>query len=271
MKKFLKYGEYYGIAKKKTEFNELKLTETSYKAKSDLPNHSHENAYLCFVIRGNYVEKYSGNEIECSSGEIIAHPAGHTHSDKFYGNESVCFNIEFKDSWFDKLGLQRRFNDVKKINDLKVKSMAILLYKEFLNSYKLSNLSMEDLILELYADTIREFAAVSEKDNLKIKKAEEFLIEHLNQNPSLTIIASYLDIHPVYLARLFKSGKGITIGEYLRKIKVEKACSMLAHTANSLPQIALDCGFFDQGHFTKVFKNYTNVTPLEYRRIFCNS
>lgn len=57
---------------------------------------------------------------------------------------------------------------------------------------------------------------------------------------------------------------GCTLVDYMRKIKVDKALYYLNHTSKTLTEVAYECGFADQSHFTRVFKTYTGCTPKEF-------
>jgi AraC-like DNA-binding protein len=56
------------------------------------------------------------------------------------------------------------------------------------------------------------------------------------------------------------------LGEYIRKLKIEKSLIFL-HKNDSLSEIAFDCGFADQSHFIRCFKENIGITPLKYRKI----
>ena len=54
--------------------------------------------------------------------------------------------------------------------------------------------------------------------------------------------------------------------EYVRRIRMERAQSLLAASDAAVGQIALSCGFEDAAHFSRAFKTYSGSTPLEFRR-----
>jgi AraC-like DNA-binding protein len=58
---------------------------------------------------------------------------------------------------------------------------------------------------------------------------------------------------------------GTTAGAYLRGIHVQRAADALAHPSAPLAQIALEAGFADQSHFTRVFRTASGVTPQRWR------
>ena len=57
------------------------------------------------------------------------------------------------------------------------------------------------------------------------------------------------------------------LAEYMRKLKTEKALSMIRFPENSLTSIAYACGFFDQSHFTRIFKQLNGILPSKYKNL----
>ena len=99
------------------------------------------------------------------------------------------------------------------------------------------------------------------------KKINEILYNSDPEKITLDYLSTELNIHPVHISRDFSKHFNCSLGCYLRKIKVEKALSLLSNKDLSLTSIAFDCGFADQSHFLRCFKNITGFKPSEYRKI----
>jgi len=82
----------------------------------------------------------------------------------------------------------------------------------------------------------------------------------------LAELAAIAGVHPVYLARAFRSHYGRSINRYLLGLRLEFARELLAGAELSLSDIAAETGFCDQGHFSKNFKRLYGVSPGEYRK-----
>jgi len=82
----------------------------------------------------------------------------------------------------------------------------------------------------------------------------------------LSDLAAIAGVHPVYLARAFRSYYGRSINKYLLGLRLEFARKLLAGGEMSLSDIAAETGFCDQGHFSKNFKRFYGVSPGEYRK-----
>jgi AraC family transcriptional regulator len=72
-------------------------------------------------------------------------------------------------------------------------------------------------------------------------------------------------VDPAHLARTFRAHYRCSIGDFVRRLRVERASCELTDTDTPMADIALGLGFFDQSHFSRVFKDQTGLTPTEFR------
>ena len=79
-------------------------------------------------------------------------------------------------------------------------------------------------------------------------------------------LASLCHCNESYLSRIFKKQTGININIYINKVRIEYAKEMLTHTAKPISLIALDIGFNDPNHFSRIFAQLIGNSPNEYRR-----
>lgn len=93
-------------------------------------------------------------------------------------------------------------------------------------------------------------------------------IEKHYQEESLSVaeIAEALHLSPAYLNVLFKQEMKMTLKQYLSCYRLEKAKRMLEQGYDKITEIAEKCGYASANYFAKVFKEATDVTPMEYRR-----
>ncbi len=97
----------------------------------------------------------------------------------------------------------------------------------------------------------------------------ELIQDHLDTNLSLrlTEVADTVQVNPSYLSREFaRYFDNLSFGEYIRKLRIDKAVQLLDSTAYSLGEIAYLTGFSDQSHFTRIFKQHTGLSPSKYRK-----
>ena len=83
----------------------------------------------------------------------------------------------------------------------------------------------------------------------------------------LADLAAEANVDPAHLGRVFRRHYGVSIGTYLRRLRLDWAAATLADTDSPVARIASEQGFSDQSHFTRAFKRHTGVTPARYRRL----
>jgi AraC family transcriptional regulator len=96
--------------------------------------------------------------------------------------------------------------------------------------------------------------------------AKEALAADLGEAPSLARAAGACGLSVARLARAFRATTGMPPYRWLRSVRVERAKALLLDPSLALAQIAYDCGFADQSHFTRVFTAAIGVTPGAWRR-----
>ena len=99
-----------------------------------------------------------------------------------------------------------------------------------------------------------------------LKKADRYIQQNFTRKLSLEEIASASGLSAPYFSTIFKDEMGENLSSYLNRLRVEKACRLLAETNLNLCKIAGFCGFEDQGWFSKIFKVFTGKNPKEFRQ-----
>lgn len=99
----------------------------------------------------------------------------------------------------------------------------------------------------------------------QIVRALDYIICHLHQRIFIKEISEYLKISPAYLSRLFKKETGLSFREYVNKLKIEEAASLLLYTQFSDVEISSLLAFSSQSYFIKIFKKFMGVTPKKYK------
>jgi two-component system response regulator YesN len=88
---------------------------------------------------------------------------------------------------------------------------------------------------------------------------------HLERQISLADMASVTRLSPSHLSHLFKTQTGLSPGDYLRRLKMEKASQLLATTLLSIKEIMAIVGYNNRSNFLRHFRRYYDVAPSEYR------
>ena len=104
--------------------------------------------------------------------------------------------------------------------------------------------------------------------NKRIGLLHDYLMNHYREDIDLQQLAELVSMAEGSLCRFFKMNAGISVFEYLNRIKVEFACKLLMDPEMGIVDVCLDSGFNNLSHFNKQFRRYTGVTPSEYRKRF---
>ena len=101
---------------------------------------------------------------------------------------------------------------------------------------------------------------------IKLEQAIEYINTHLGENLSLLAIAAELEMSQYYFCRLFKQSTELTPHQYLIQQRVERAKQLLTQPQLTVAHIASECGFANQSHLAKQFRQHTGLTPKQFRK-----
>lgn len=239
----------------------LVLTETLYPPGLSLARHSHDSAYLTLVVDGVYREGLARATDVCRPRSMRWLPAGEAHTDQ-YPRGARCLHVNVAPGLAHDVQSQVGPGE---LGGARVRWIGTRLYGEFRQADDVATLAIEGLILELLAECVRVQRKGADALPAWLKMAHDILGDEFARKWSLTELASAVGVHPVHLCRGFRTHYGMTMGDFVRRRRVERACILLADPARPLAQVALECGFADQSHFSAVFKRFTGATPAEFR------
>lgn len=112
-------------------------------------------------------------------------------------------------------------------------------------------------------DTLNRTGPLSVNDI--VQRVKGILRERYGADLNLGSLADEFDINPSYLSKKFKDETGINFVDYLARVRIEQAQSLLRHTELSIANISGQVGFNDPKYFSKVFLALTGFKPSEYR------
>ena len=143
-------------------------------------------------------------------------------------------------------------------------SWATHLYKQ----NHLQNSPFENLLHEVYNKFLIEKKS-SKKTPSWVKDLKEIIQDQIDAQFTFDLkkISNDLELNPSYLSREFsKYFEDLNFGEYVRKLRIEKAINLIQNSTYTLTEIAYMTGFSDQSHFTRIFKLHTGKNPSSYRK-----
>jgi AraC family transcriptional regulator len=246
---------------------ELMLGEIVYPSAYERASHTHQRACFHFIFQGGYVEQQGTRTQECKTSTLVFQPRGYEHAYRASKAISRAFTIEFEDAWLARLNDHGMTLDSPGNFDGGMAAWLLArLYNEFCVMETGSSLVIEALALELAVEVARRKETTSgTRPPLWLKQAIDLLHARFAEPLSLQTIAQSVGVHPVHLARVFREHHRCTVGEYIRRLRIEFACQQLVFSRASLLEIALAAGFSDQSQFSHTFKRATGLTPGKFR------
>jgi AraC family transcriptional regulator len=255
-------GSYFGRAAECRDANGLHVSEHEYAPHLVVPIHAHERAYVCLVVEGGYVERLGRRTRECPAATVLVHPAGEEHGETFAPRGGRILHVELPPRIVDTVGgaLQEA-----RLAGAPATQLARRIRSELHDWDSASPLVVEGLTLQLLAHVGR-VAQPRPQEPLWLDRVLELLRARFRERLTLDEIAREADVDPAHLARAFRAHRHCTIGEHLRGLRVEHCCHALAATDAPIAEIAIEAGFADQAHMTRVFRRHVGMTPARYRR-----
>jgi AraC-like DNA-binding protein len=204
-----------------------------------------------------FVEKYQ-----------ITDPAIHIMAKIVRGADTDRHEIASQSSglWAISAGLAHNFRD-----DHELLEKGMLLYDALYSwakhhyNEKHTQQPVEHLFIEVFEKFLKQQR--SKRVPSWAKELKEIIQDQIDTNITLKDLSRNLDVNPAYLSREFsKYFNDLSFGEYIRKLRIEKAIEYLNSTNYSLTKIAYLTGFSDQSHFTRIFKKHLGQSPSAYKK-----
>lgn len=272
--KQLHVGEYYGSVMRRRQLNGVVMSEVKHPQPRALPQHSHEFGFFSFFLSGDYEEWYGRQTVTHKPMTLMWHPSALQHQDAVGHRGCHFFNTEVSAEWLERL---RDYASIVSspfvLPQAEASWLMMRLYREFSaapNGVDLdegSELAMEGLLLELLATLARRQGPVERRKPLWLRRVETRLRDEFTGKVAMSDLAAEAGVHPVHLATIFRRFHQTTVNEFVQKLRVEAACERLLQPAASLSEIALELGFADQSHFSRIFRRQIGMSPRDWRAI----
>lgn len=102
--------------------------------------------------------------------------------------------------------------------------------------------------------------------NIHVDRAVQLFERHVAEPITVAAVARKLEISQAHLTRLFDRRFGISPLQYYRRLRMEVAASRLINSTASVKEIAWELGYSSPFHFSRSFKRFAEMSPVEYRR-----
>jgi AraC family transcriptional regulator len=245
----------------------FRLSERLYRPCTESPLHSHTKSYIIITVKGQYHSTFGTRAEVFKPWTVSLHHEGAPHTSRYAVNGAKVLYIEVSSEHVQRLiGPAASHMQVVSVQGGLPEWTARQLYREFDTPDELSPVMLDSLTFQLFAQLGRRLKELPRNLPTWLGRADEIIRERFTDPVGLEVIAQAVQVHPAHLAREYRRHYKCTVGEQMRRLRIEYACEQLSTTNHPLADIALAAGFSDQSHFAVGFKQQIGTSPSQYRR-----
>jgi AraC family transcriptional regulator len=245
--------------------------QSRYQAGALRQRHYHDSAWVVFTFTGSFALTMRSGESLLTPRSLLYVPAGEAHSNVFGSQGADVFVTAIDPAWIGhRLEIASAEAEKPRIASAGLLTgLAQKIYREFRSPDTLSDLIVEGTFLELLGRWFRQDFYKDRGAPFWLRQVKGLLHDSFREPVSLDQVARAAGVHPSHVAREFRRAYGVTIGEYVRKLRVEFVAERLVRPGKdpaSLTDLALDAGFSSHAHMAAVFNRVIGMPPGQYRK-----
>ena len=237
------------------------------------PGEAHTPLELTYVDKGTLHSVADGKDILLEQGGLVIYGPGQWHmqyADVDMSPSFITITFDLADEHPQELVnrkftipqsavpvLQRMLRELDRMDSFSADMVICLL---------------QQLLLELLREQIapagtklRTTNAVNSENEI-IRRAQQFISEHVREKLTVPLVARHVDVSPSYLTALFRKNLQISPGEYVRRIKLQESKQMIREDNMNFTEIAAALQYSTVHHFSRQFKDKFGITPTEYAK-----
>lgn len=231
--------------------------------------HTHPRALFGVMLDGAFRTSILRREVDYDAASAWTEPAEERHANVASEDGARVLIIQPAPGASGMATLHRElFDDVVHHRSADLRADATRIESECAVCDDLSPLVLEGLGLALLARAARLFrrSRHHESHPAWLEQAREYLHAHCLERVQLGALARAVGVHPSRLAHEFRARLQVSPGEYLRALRLSWAADQLRKQEPTIAEVAARAGFYDQSHFSRMFRRQFGVAPAAWRR-----
>ncbi|MBV8518932.1 MAG: helix-turn-helix transcriptional regulator [Acidobacteria bacterium] len=225
----------------------MPFLESTWRAGERLVPHAHASAHLVVVLEGAFDETCGRRTRNCDAATVILRAAEETHADRFLApTRYVALEVDTPPP-STRLGTT---------------ALVPRLARELRRNDSVSQALAHGVLLQILGELLHPDGAAHDA---RVREARALLASRFDEPLRISDIAAAVELHPATLTRAFRAAYGCNPIEFLLATRVQRARRAILR-GESLADVALACGFYDQSHLSNAFRRCTGMTPRAYRR-----
>lgn len=233
--------------------------------------HTHSGFNLGLVDSGYSCFEYAGKQQRIGPACVVLIPPGVVHSCNPEADSLWSYRmIHLEESGLARI-LDEALTDLASLPTLLIDPADYALVSQLADGLCCDGdpLQKEDLLTQTLEQLLQRHAqnwqVARPMPAHWVVRVQDFLAAHFDESLNLDMVAAEAGISLYHLIRTFKAAAGLTPHAWLLDLRINHARELLRDTVLPLSEIALQCGFADQSHFSRCFKERTAVSPGMYR------
>jgi AraC family transcriptional regulator len=240
-----------------------------FPANARLDLHTHARAVFGVMLEGSFCTHILNRDVEYLSAGAWTEPAEERHAN-VAGRRGANVLIVQPGAESGDLPETHRalLDEIVYLQSSELLADAARLEAECTVQDDLSGLVVEGTALAMLARAARLYRLTKHHGRAPawLFAAIEYLHAHRLDRIKLGDVARGVGVHPSRLAHEFRARYGQSPGEYVRRLRLEWAAEQLRREDANLADVAIRAGFYDQSHFSRMFRRLFGVAPAAWRR-----
>jgi AraC family transcriptional regulator len=245
----------------------MEIVHAHFPPNAYLPPHTHGRPLISTMLDGSFDTEIRARRIDCTPRTVWTEPLAETHSNRAGARGARVLVIQpHPDSREVTDDLRRLFDEVHVCTDPRISINAARMVAEFDQFDDLTSLAVEALALDTFVVAARLRVSRLPGTPRWLSRVKDSLRDNFAHPPRLAVLAGDAGVEPSHLCHEFRRRMGMSIGAYVRSLRLEWSLAALTRSASSIAEIALRAGYSDQAHFTRCCRQATGLPPAALRR-----
>lgn len=247
-------------------FDGCALTERCYAPSSRVTSHSHPAPAIGIMLEGALTHVAAHQSHLCRPFTVVIKPAGESHHNDVHAAGGRGLFVELHPHTVSSLGrFASALGRSAHFDGGLIGALASRVDRELRLMDDVTPLALEGLVLDLVAEVARSTARGLCESPGWLNRVHQRIRDEFTRVPLLSALAADAGVSPGHLARTFRRHYGMSVGQFVRSVRLEYTAGQLRHGTRAVADIAAEAGFCDQSHLTRAFQRYTGDTPGVFR------
>jgi AraC family transcriptional regulator len=225
-------------------------------------------------VRASYKTLDGWQHINYQPGDVVILPQAELFPQVVIDRDVPLIELFLNPQQMMLLAPSKELRTNLQVRDPLIEQMGLALYRELQSSGSEGSLYAESMSIALSAHLLQNYSAarltpviglLSTKDTQTVK---DYIEANLDTALTIAELSDVVNLSTHHFSELFRKTLGLTPHQYVLKMRIERAMALLQNTRQPIVNIAQQVGFQTQSHFTRIFRQYTQVTPKQYRDQF---